>query len=324
MLKISIIIPVYKVEQYLRKCIDSVLCQSYRDYEIILVDDGSPDSSPQICDEYTEKDKRVKVIHKKNGGLSDARNAGIEIATGDYLVFLDSDDWWDDNHALEDSIAILNQSIPDVLIFGFKKYFQRNGNYSIYSMDMPENVNEGNICIKDLLQRNIFITSACTKFVKRSFFEGDNGIRFVKGQLSEDIEYNCKLLEYCKSIEVSPKYFYIYRQQNSNSITANKGVKNLQDIAAVIVKYAEIGKKGKNEPLLHYIALQYVLWLTVSNVVDMSKISDLMHQMRQYWWLTEYSWCPYVKRVSKVRWLGFKQTRKLLGLYKRLKNVIKT
>lgn len=191
-------------------------------------------------------------------------------------------------------------------------------------MDMPENVNEGNICIKDLLQRNIFITSACTKFVKHSFFEGDNGIRFVKGQLSEDIEYNCKLLEYCKSIEVSPKYFYIYRQQNSNSITANKGVKNLQDIAAVIVKYAEIGKKGKNEPLLHYIALQYVLWLTVSNVVDMSKISDLMHQMRQYWWLTEYSWCPYVKRVSKVRWLGFKQTRKLLGLYKRLKNVIKT
>lgn len=146
----------------------------------------------------------------------------------------------------------------------------------------------------------------------------------MKGQLSEDIEYNCKLLEYCKSIEVSPKYFYIYRQQNSNSITANKGVKNLQDIAAVIVKYAEIGKKGKNEPLLHYIALQYVLWLTVSNVVDMSKISDLMHQMRQYWWLTEYSWCPYVKRVSKVRWLGFKQTRKLLGLYKRLKNVIKT
>ncbi|WP_286156671.1 glycosyltransferase family 2 protein [Bacteroides caecimuris] len=324
MLKISIIIPVYKVEQYLRKCIDSVLCQSYRDYEIILVDDGSPDSSPQICDEYTEKDKRVKVIHKKNGGLSDARNAGIEIATGDYLVFLDSDDWWDDNNALEDSIAILNQSIPDVLIFGFKKYFQRNGNYSIYSMDMPENVNEGNICIKDLLQRNIFITSACTKFVKRSFFEGDNGIRFVKGQLSEDIEYNCKLLEYCKSIEVSSKYFYIYRQQNSNSITANKGVKNLQDIAAVIVKYAEIGKNGKNEPLLHYIALQYVLWLTVSNVVEKSKISDLMPQMRQYWWLTEYSWCPYVKRVSKVRWLGFKQTRKLLGLYKRLKNVIKT
>ncbi len=324
MLKISIIIPVYKVEQYLRKCIDSVLCQSYRDYEIILVDDGSPDSSPQICDEYTEKDKRVKVIHKKNGGLSDARNAGIEIATGDYLVFLDSDDWWDDNNALEDSIAILNQSIPDVLIFGFKKYFQRNGNYSIYSMDMPENVNEGNICIKDLLQRNIFITSAWTKFVKRSFFEGDNGIRFVKGQLSEDIEYNCKLLEYCKSIEVSSKYFYIYRQQNSNSITANKGVKNLQDIAAVIVKYAEIGKNGKNEPLLHYIALQYVLWLTVSNVVEKSKISDLMPQMRQYWWLTEYSWCPYVKRVSKVRWLGFKQTRKLLGLYKRLKNVIKT
>ena len=112
-------------------------------------------------------------------------------------------------------------------------------------MDMPENVNEGNICIKDLLQRNIFITSACTKFVKHSFFEGDNGIRFVKGQLSEDIEYNCKLLEYCKSIEVSPKYFYIYRQQNSNSITANKGVKIYRILPQLSSNMLKLAKREK-------------------------------------------------------------------------------
>ena len=90
---ISIIVPVYDVEPYLRKCIDSILIQSYRDLEIILVDDGSPDNCGAICDEYAEKDKRIKVIHKKNGGLSDARNAGLDIATGEYIGFVDSDDW---------------------------------------------------------------------------------------------------------------------------------------------------------------------------------------------------------------------------------------
>ena len=93
--KISIIIPVYKVEKYLDKCVESVVNQTYKNLEIILVDDGSPDNCPKMCDEWAEKDKRIKVIHKENGGLSDARNFGIEKATGDYLMFLDSDDYLD-------------------------------------------------------------------------------------------------------------------------------------------------------------------------------------------------------------------------------------
>ena len=90
---ISIIIPIYKVEQYLAECMESVLGQSYTNLEIILVDDGSPDACPALCDGYAQKDKRVKVIHKENGGLSDARNAGLEIATGEYIAFVDSDDF---------------------------------------------------------------------------------------------------------------------------------------------------------------------------------------------------------------------------------------
>ena len=90
---ISIIVPIYNVEVYIRNCVDSILGQSYENIEIILVDDGSPDNCGDICDEYGSKDKRIKVIHKKNGGLSSARNAGIDIATGDYLGFIDSDDW---------------------------------------------------------------------------------------------------------------------------------------------------------------------------------------------------------------------------------------
>ena len=91
--KISVIVPVYKVEQYLRKCVDSIIKQTYSNLEIILIDDGSPDNCPIICDEYAMKDNRVVVIHKKNGGLSDARNVGIAKSTGKYITFVDSDDY---------------------------------------------------------------------------------------------------------------------------------------------------------------------------------------------------------------------------------------
>lgn len=92
---VSIIVPIYKVEPYLRRCVDSIVCQTYTNLEIILVDDGSPDTCPQICDEYANKDKRIVVIHKKNGGLSDARNAGLNSCKGEYISFIDSDDYVD-------------------------------------------------------------------------------------------------------------------------------------------------------------------------------------------------------------------------------------
>ena len=91
--EISIIVPIYNVEQYLKRCVDSILAQTFKDFELILVDDGSPDSCPFICDEYARIDSRIKVIHKANGGLSDARNAGLEMAMGNYIAFVDSDDW---------------------------------------------------------------------------------------------------------------------------------------------------------------------------------------------------------------------------------------
>lgn len=90
---VSIVVPVYKVEQYLDRCVNSIICQTYKKLEIILVDDGSPDECPKMCEKWAKKDSRVKVIHKKNGGLSDARNKGIDIATGEYLLFVDSDDY---------------------------------------------------------------------------------------------------------------------------------------------------------------------------------------------------------------------------------------
>lgn len=123
-IKISVIIPVYNVEKYLTQCINSVISQSYRNLEIILIDDGSSDNSSQMCDDFARQDSRIKVIHKINGGLSSARNAGIKIATGDYLLFLDSDDYWDSVDAMKECAEVCTKSHPDVVMFGYKKFYQ--------------------------------------------------------------------------------------------------------------------------------------------------------------------------------------------------------
>ena len=119
MTRISVIVPVYNVEKYLSRCVDSILNQTFTDFECILVDDGSPDNCGKICDEYAKKDKRVKVIHKQNGGLSDARNTGLDIAGGEYIYFLDSDDYVEYNllEKLNDTICVCN---AEMIVFGYK------------------------------------------------------------------------------------------------------------------------------------------------------------------------------------------------------------
>ena len=121
---LSVIIPVYNVEKYLHQCIDSVLRQTYNDYEVILVDDGTPDNSGKICDEYAKKDIRITVIHKTNGGISSARNAGLDIATGDYIMFVDSDDYLCDDNCFQKLFNKINENKYDfVIIIERKKEF---------------------------------------------------------------------------------------------------------------------------------------------------------------------------------------------------------
>ena len=122
-MQFSIVIPVYNVAPYLRECVDSVLAQNSTDYEIILVDDGSTDNSPAICDEYAEKYSQIKVIHKTNGGLSDARNFGIKKAQGDYLMFLDSDDFWNRENVLLDLHNIIKENNPDLIIHELSSFY---------------------------------------------------------------------------------------------------------------------------------------------------------------------------------------------------------
>lgn len=116
--KVSIIVPIYNVENYLERCVESLINQTFSNLEIILVNDGSPDKSPLICDEYKEKDERIKVIHKVNGGLSDARNAGLKVSTGEYIIFVDSDDYIELN-LVEEAIKVAEKNNSDVVIWGY-------------------------------------------------------------------------------------------------------------------------------------------------------------------------------------------------------------
>ncbi len=314
-MKFSVIIPIYKVEQYLRQCVDNVLGQTYTDLEIILVNDGSPDSSPAICDEYAQKDSRIKVIHKPNGGLSDARNAGLDVAQGEYFMFLDSDDWWDDKDALRKIDACLKESGADIIIIGMKKYFSLEDRLG--DVRVPKKCDKGNSTLshaqvlQQYMRSNIFVACACDKVVRRSLIEKDNQ-RFVKRQLSEDIEWCCKLLLKNPKIGVLEEAFYVYRQQVATSITANVGVKNIKSILDVINRYAQ---KDAPEPLLHYIANQYVLLITNFMRLSKEEQKPLEAEMKQLWWLIQYNWYPYTRLVSKVKFLGYGITKRLLRVY---------
>jgi glycosyltransferase involved in cell wall biosynthesis len=314
-IKFSIVIPVYNVEKYIKQCVESVLLQTYKEYEMILVNDGSKDLCGIICDNYAQKDERIRVIHKKNGGLSSARNAGLDIATGEYILFLDSDDYWDDPMMLQKIYESICETKCDIYIFGMKKFFQSTGKYEDREIKIEKGGKVFSIdSIQPLMENNLLIACACDKVVSRELIE-ENHIRFRLGQMSEDIEWNVKLLLYGQSIGVIYQSFYVYRQENESSITANIKRKNMEDILEIIERYAETDDIA----IRHYIANQYVLWMTTSNRIKNKEIKDLLLIARKYWYLLGYDWYPYVKKVNILKRIGFNGVRVLLKIYRKIK-----
>ena len=206
--KISVIVPCYKVEDYLSQCLESIIGQTYKNLEIILVDDGSPDRCPLICDEYAQKDSRIKVIHKKNGGLSSARNAGLDIATGDYIAFVDSDDWLELD-MYETLYNVINNYCVDIAVCDIIKY--SNGVKTKETED-GENVSIINSPKDAFLHQ--FYTKPCIRFeVWNKLFRREvvSNIRFKEGQIYEDIYFDRCVFQRINKIAYIPKYKYYYR-----------------------------------------------------------------------------------------------------------------
>lgn len=213
---ISVIVPVYKAENYIHKCVDSLLSQSFKDFEVILVDDGSPDNSGKICDEYALMDDRVNVIHKNNGGVSSARQCGLDNAIGDYIIHADPDDWVEPD-MLEGLYSKALEDDSDMVICD---YFMNKGEEQIYvEQNMP--VNDPESLIKGFLSGTIH-GSCWNKLIKRICFI-DNNITFPKEfNLCEDLYVNTLVASKIKKIAYLPKAYYHYAIGiNSNSYTGN-------------------------------------------------------------------------------------------------------
>ena len=208
---ISVIVPVYNVEEYLNRCVDSVINQTYHNLEILLVDDGSCDRSGTMCDEYAEKDDRIIVIHKANGGLSDARNAAIDIMKGEYVSFVDGDDFLANDY-IEYMYSMLTEYDADISTCNLKPIYDFAEQLDLCKE--KESVYEPCDALRDILRGGGFLPSACCKLYKREIFAE---IRYPKGMYYEDLAVISKVLDKCKRIVVGKQQKYYYYQR-SNSI----------------------------------------------------------------------------------------------------------
>ena len=323
-IKFSVIIPVYNVEKYLNECVDSVLNQTYKNFEVILINDGSTDSSPQICDSYAEKDNRIKVIRKENGGASSARNVGIKNMTGNYVLFMDSDDFWDDRDLLSRADEVIRNYGSDVIILGYRKFYSEKGKYiNGYDTTSYEHGKTKSMQIKSLICNNLFESSAWSKIVNAKLFS-DNKLFFTEGVYSEDIDWNARLLSYADSFYVLPGFSLVYRQ-NSSSITHNIRQKNIEDLKSAIVKIVDFSSEIKDreyyEWFMNYCSYQYITFLNcICNFKEVETVHSALKEMQKYTFLLNYHINQKVKKVyifNKI--FGFKGMLRVLKLYLKLR-----
>lgn len=212
--RISVIVPIYNTEKYLNKCIESIINQTYKELEIILIDDGSSDSSADMCDNWAQKDKRIMVQHKPNGGLSDARNAGITLSTGEFIMFVDSDDFID-IHTIADLYKIQSSTNADVVCGGIYKY--SNGNIrKVYNESIHQEIISftGIEQVKNILNSKTDCGVWCKLYTRNVI----HNHRFIKGRYNEDIIFLFSLYPKCSKVVYTNKQYYYYRD-TAGSIT---------------------------------------------------------------------------------------------------------
>lgn len=318
MKKVSFIIPVYNVEQYLRQCVESIIGQTYRDIEIILVDDGSQDECPGICDIFANSDCRVRVIHKENGGLSDARNAGLQQATGDYVVFVDGDDFWIDNDQL-DALVKIAIAQPDCDFIGYNclYYYPDSSRFTPwveYAIDLSKPIGR-DMALIQLVKSGTFPMSACLKLMKREFLINNN-LFFVKGQIAEDIPWFINVLDKCDKCSFVNQYVYAYRQNREGSISNTRNERSFRSLLNIVetetnkVESRSFSKEAKRT-LYSFLAYELCI-LYIYPGID----RDAYSKLKSYSWLLQYDQNPKVRRVKILkRVCGLYITIVLLKLY---------
>lgn len=273
---ISVIVAVYNVEKYIRRCLDSILAQTFRDFELIIVDDGSPDECPAICDEYASKDERIKVVHKENGGLAAARKTGVEHAHGEYVAFVDGDDWVEDSY-LEDMYGSAISNGSDLVFCGLKKHL-RNKTLA-EDIVLPSDKKQFPYFY---LHYPIYMNSFWNKLIKTNLFQKED-VTFPFGtSMAEDLFVTLKLVYYATNVTQVHKELYNYDKTNESSITHTVNIKHAQD-------YLRVG-----EDLSRFISFHNAERYEIIPIFYLlkSKLLFLMHgQIEKNMWLNMHPEC---------------------------------
>lgn len=300
------------------QCVESILAQTYTNFEILLVDDGSPDNCPALCKGWSKKDSRIKALHKPNGGLSDARNYGLEHAEGDYVVFVDGDDFWRHNDDLEKLVKVAAEN-PKVDFIGYNCYYYYSNSETytpwVKYADVLSKSTGKNITTCELVKSGTFPMSACLKFLKRSFLL-ENKLFFVKGQIAEDIPWFINVLDKSSSCIFLNNFVYAYRQNVAGSITNNANERSFNSLYNIFkIELSKIEdrsfSKDAKDAIKSFLAYEYSILIT--SPFNKGAIRKELHKYKD---VLKYTMNPKVGMVAKVYNLfGINITEWVLKLY---------
>lgn len=317
-MRFSFIVPVYNVEKYLEQCVSSILRQDCRDYEVILVDDGSTDASGALCDKLAAASNQIRVIHQKNGGLSEARNTGIRNAQGEYVLFVDSDDYIADGILAKINDTIARNEGVDVVFLEAVKFYPDGR-----EVPMADGYVAERICDRTKEEVLQFLTtmpkfpgSACTKAIRRNLL--NDPMLFTKGLISEDIDWSYRLFGVAEKYAYLPEPYYYYRQARAGSITNTVSLRKTESLLWIVEKWAERKPKDLYRRCVNsFVAFQYMILL-----LNLSALPEDM--AKAYWkragslkWILSYGRSQKLRMVKIcVKLTGIKMTSRLLRWYK--------
>ena len=288
--KVSIIVPCWGVEKYLNKCVESLVSQTLNDIEIILVDDESPDRVPEMCDEWVKKDSRIKVIHKKNGGLGYARNTGLEMATGEYVTFCDSDDWLD-REAYETVYNIVNEKNLDICWFQSRRIREDGSIFFVSKVQEEYFLDESQMYgfRKDMIGRDpenpkskTRNMSSCMALFKRSLYM-DTGVRYPSERdvASEDFVFLLDFLPHVKRVGIIPNVFYNYLLNPSSITSSYSEVKHIRLLNMLMVSKKHCQENYKWEDIKnHYYSQQLRIFKVILKYISLSE-GNLLAKIKQ-------------------------------------------